>query len=456
MSRQQGKAPIGQEAKRFGIATGIGAGTSAVSALALRKKKIPNWTKGVTGGLVSAVAGVGSMPIQSKLMQRSSHGQYTVTPAGVSRTRKKALPASSSAQRVDAYGNPTFAKADTYPGSTLTHGQKRARVMAAGTTPGVGDFAAAAAAGRMAPPNLRAKTQALQFSGSVGGSTVGATAGAYGGAALVKKVPAVRAHAEWANGKLDANVRDPINAAKARAAGKIHPKFGEWVKARDAKAGSTFGRRAGKWAASSHPGVARVGRAATKAHGPLAGAGAAAVLGAVVGQSIGSTAGSTSAYGHALHLEDKQRGYKITKSTDNRHGSRISKAESPKAMNRAEVRRSAKAKNQSAALSVLGSTTGLGALGSQVAGRSLGRRLPRTAARLKSLPVPLLTAGAGLGGVNGLLYARIQHKEAKRELAKGLLHLPRVPLVAPVKAPVPRAGGLVRTNGIVRTRRGSI
>jgi hypothetical protein len=349
-----------------------------------------------------------------------------------------------------------------YAGSNLTHNQKRARVMAAGTAPLpiVGDIAAAKVAGSLAPPNLKHKTEALQFGGSMGGGTAGLAAGAYGGAKLTNKIPAVRRGAERLDNQITERMRKPIASGQQKVADSIHPKLAAKVTERNAtntarREKNTPGKLTEHLIGlAKHPNakVARVGRAAIAVRKPLVGGGAlGAALGGWAGQSAGSTSGSISGYTHALHLEDKQR---VGKSQDNRHGSRISKLAPAPGMSQRQRKKMAHSKHQSAALSVAGGVTGLGALGTTI-GSVNPKFKPTTRAKMLAATLPIVAVGGGLGAINSFKYAGIQHREAQ-SLSKGLHRLPRIPRIAPVKAATTRQGGLVRTNGVTRSRKGSV
>jgi len=414
------RTPIHRQAQSYGVGTLAGSAAGGLTGLAL--KKAPRLHSGIKAGIVGVAgvtAGAATLPAQSKLMQATSHGQYKVTPTGVVRAKRRPVRPSRKATRVARMGGvevpSRVGKAATYPGSDLTHGQKRARVMAAGSTPLVGDFAAAHQAGRMAPPNLRRKTEGLQLGGSVTGSTLGSVAGAYGGAHLARQNKKVRLRADKINAKIDERVRNPIAGVKSKAAHAISPEMGRKVDARTAREGPGWaGRKVADMAVHRRPGVARVGRALIRAHAPLAGpaAASAAVLGGMIGQSAGSTALSTATYGHALKLEDAQQKARVGKSQHNRHGSRVSKLAPAPVATKREHKATAKRKEQSAALSVAGAGTGLTALGATVGSKIPGIG-PKVRGALRKVPVPALTAGAGLGAVNSLIYANIQHKEAK-------------------------------------------
>lgn len=89
-------------------------------------------------------------------------------------------------------------------------------------------------------------------------------------------------------------------------------------------------------------------------------------------------------------------------------------------LNQREREKLARTKRHSAALSVIGGTTGVGALAA-LGGSRLKLLRPATRARLSAAQTPLLTTGAGTGGINAFLGAKVQNREAKQvEAAKAL------------------------------------
>jgi hypothetical protein len=420
-------APISRQAESYGVGTLTGSAAGGLTGLALKKVRLHGGAKAGLIGLAGLTTGVATLPAQSKLMRATSHGKYSVTPTGVARTKTKPARPSTRATRVERRNGTEvpsrLGKSASYPGSNLSHGQKRALVLAGGTTPLVGDFTAAATAGRMAPPNLRKKTAALQATGSLGGSAVGGAAGAYGGAALVRHVPALHAPA--------AHIKNTVDTVKHGVASRIHPKLGEVVGRRQEAARSGVDTsRITRLAAHRHPALARVGRAAVRARKPLLGVGAVgATLGLAAGQSAGSTIGSSLTYGHALKLEDKQRGKRVAKSKDTRHGTRISKLATAPGMSERERHKAARAKEQSAVLSQVGGGLGLAATGSLLGSKVVHNA--KLARHLKAAPVPIMALGGSVGAVNAFKYAAIQHAEAKK------LRAPQ-PVVASKAFPLPR------------------
>jgi hypothetical protein len=134
---------------------------------------------------------------------------------------------------------------------------------------------------------------------------------------------------------------------------------------------------------------------------------------------VGGMTGQNVAYGRAMTRDDRLRAQRhhdagVVKAlaTSERPGPK------PIPLSRGEQNRLRRRKERSAALSVLGGTTGLSALGATLGSAALKKRptlalrIPKTTKALKDVQVPLLTAGAGLGGINSFNYASIQHKEA--------------------------------------------
>ena len=284
-----------------------------------------------------------------------------------------------------------------YPGADLTNGQKRRRVLAAGSAPIVGDFAAAGLAGRMAPPELRKKTTALQLGGSTGGSLVGGTAGAYGLARLAR-IKAVRTSADKVGSGLD--------KAKSSAAHKVNPALGAKVDAAQARGGKVE-RGIGKLVAHKRPGIARAGRVLARARKPLTGVGYAAAVGAMGGQALGSTAVGSLTYGHALKLEDK-----LHKSTDNRKGSgRVSKADKVTGMGVAQEQRQLKRRHRAVALGATSSAAGLVGMGT-LGAAGLPRLKPVRAQLLRTATGATIVSG-GLGGLAGMRSANLATRDIK-------------------------------------------
>ena len=387
----------------------VGTGTGAAIHHVLGRTRLPGSARSAVAGMSMVGASAATLPVQSKLIHRASGGEYEVTPYGVRRKKTNAVRPSKRATTIEARpgrgGDPRHTRQQIVPssvgkayyGEDMTHAQKRRRVAAVTGPPIVGDIAQAAQAGRMAPPDLRKKTAAMTYVSGQAGGGAGTVAGAYGAAALARRSK------KFSTGT--AKVNDAMDSGKARARKAVHlpPKGG----------GPSLGAKALKKA----PGGFQ--RAAQRAVRPLAGHGKAAAVGAFVLGGLGGVAGSQSGYGAALHMEDKYKAARSHDSQSARHGTRVAKAEG-KVLSQREQVKLRRQKEQSAALSMAGSATGLTALGTSV-GSKIPHVSPKIRGHLGKIPVPLLTAGAGLGGVNGLIYANIQHKEAGSKVKKAYL-----------------------------------
>lgn len=390
----------------------IGGGVLASSAGGLvnfalkRHTKLPGAARASIAAMAATGAGAASLPVQSKIMNRASHGEYEATAYGVRRTKTKPARPSTQATQVEARASrgadPRRARQEIvgkYYGEDMTHAQKRARVASITGVPFVADAAQAVQAGRMAPPELRRRTVAMTYvPGQVGG-VGGSVAGAYGAAALARR------SAKFSTGT--AKVDDKINAGKAKVRSAVHlPPKGN---------GPSVGARAlGKTPGSLQRAVAR-------ARKPLAGHAKAAAVGALALGALGGQAGSQTGYGAALRMEDKLKAKRATGNQGARHGTRIAKrSDSTLGQTKRDQAKLRRQKEQSAALSMIGGVTGLSALGASV-GSKVPHLSPRIRGRLGKIPVPALTVGAGLGGVNAFKYADIQHKEASAKIKKAYL-----------------------------------
>lgn len=443
----------------------IGTTTGGVVHHVLGKTKFPGTARSAAAMMTATGVGALTLPLQSRIMNRATKGAYETTATGVRRVKTKPKRPSSVSTQVEARssrgadprrarqeivgkayiqrslrkvprarlieshkaamweeqtrGQAPLAQAHQqfirelkalpakqtsnarflarrtagvakYYGEDMSHAQKRRRVATVTGLPFVADAAQAGQAARMAPPELRRKTAALTYGGGQLGGVSGSVAGAYGAAALARRSKRFTAGT--------AKVDDAVSAGKAKARSVVHlPPKGD---------GPSIGARA----LGKAPSPLR--RAAAKVARPLAGHGKAAAVGSLVLGALGGQAGSQTGYGAALKMEDRLRAKRSTSNQGARHGTRVAKAEPAKVMTPRERVKLRRQKEQSAALSMAGGVTGLGALGASV-GSKVPHVSPKIRGRLGKVPVPLLTAGAGLGGINAFKYADIQHKEAK-------------------------------------------
>lgn len=446
--------------------------------------KMPGGVRAATAGMTATAAGALTLPLQSKIMNHVSQGKYEATPTGVRRVKTKPKRPSSAATQVEARasrgadqrraraeivpvgkrGEGTAARLNTrlmsaadriehrrrgklvatglrraasdpggfasqfvakYYGEDMTHAQKRARVASITGVPFVADMAQAAQAGRMAPPELRKKTAALTYGGGQLGGVSGSVGGAYGAAALARRSKSFSAGT--------VKVDDAIAAGKAKARSTVGLK--------PKGTGPSRGARALKHAPES------VQRGMARAVKPLAGHGKAAAVGSLALGALGGQAGSQTGYGAALNMEDRLRTKRSHSNQGARHGTRVAKRDASVGQTKRDQVKLRRAKEQSAALSMAGGVIGLSALGA-----TIGSKIPHVPVRVRGhlgkFPVPALTVGAGLGGINAFKYADIQHKEAAARVKKG--YLTSVTGAVVRRAPSARKGFVRQT----RTRTG--
>lgn len=385
-------APVRLQAANYAVGGLVGSGTGALANRLLRGR-LPGPAKAAAAAMTGITAGTLALPVQSRYTQRATHGRYEVTPTGVRRKKTKPKRPSTAATIVegrsgrttmspagirDAMGPSALGKAESYPGSTLSHNQKRARVQAVGGIPILGDFSQAGAAAAMAPPPLRRRTAALQYGGSVTGGALGQVGGAALALGAARRFKSVQRGAEKVTSASDRATN------LARSAVHLKPKTGPSTLERAALSASTHHRI---------PTPIRRGLSAATHNPKVAGAGL------LLGGMVGGTAGGQGAYTAALRMEDRYK---------REHG--LSKA-APLGppLTRQEKKKLSRRKVHNAALSQIGGALGLGALAATIG----GRKFPV----LRTVQTPLLTAGAGVGGINAFIGAKVQRKEAEQTLA---------------------------------------
>ena len=300
------------------------------------------------------------------------------------------------AKKIDFGFSADFGKA--YYGEDMSRAKKRSMVAAVTGLPVAADIAQAGLAARMAPPPLRKKTAAQVYGGGQVGGLAGTAAGAYGAAALARRSIKFEAGTVKVNDALDSG------KAKVRNAVGLAPK---------SEKPSLVARALRKTPGSIQRGTVKMAK-------PLAGHGKVAAVGGLIGGAAGGMTGSQTGYGFALRAEDRYKAKVARSSQSARHGSRVAKADAPKIMTPREQTKLRRAKHHNAVSSQVGGAIGLTALAA-----TLGSKVPtvgrKNAARLAKVPVPLLTAGAGLSGLNSFGYASIQNKEASHKIKKSFV-----------------------------------
>lgn len=241
-------------------------------------------------------------------------------------------------------------KADipAYGGRDLSTRKKAALTFASNSVPVVGDFAVGATAAHLAPPKQKAKAALTQSGGSLAGTVGGAYLGTKASTHLARR-----------------------SAGYERAATHLNVK---------GNAAMNMARRA----------VGRTPRPAGKA--------AAAIVGGALGASALGNVGTGIGFKTNLNRERHWRKEQLAKLA-------------PVQLDSRERKTLAGRKRRSATLSQVSGATGIGALSALALSRT--PKVPvKLAARLRAAQTPLLTTGAGTGGINAFLGAGVQRKEA--------------------------------------------
>lgn len=274
-------------------------------------------------------------------------------------------------------------KAESYPGSHLSPGEKRARVIAAGATPFIGPLAAGAQAAKLAPKEQR-RSAAITQTGSI---WAGAGAGAVGGAFTAAKSPKVDRQLQRGATKINAVRNQLADRAPRRVQRLVRPATGP--------------SRVGRAALRAVERTGRFGR-------PIAANPRAAGLGALGGKAVGTAVGGALGYTAVLHREHER----------NARLSRVGKAQVAGAgLTQREQREQYRRRRHALGLSI--AATGLGAAGAgTLAAREIGPHLPRVGPRLaphtsKLERAGLATAllGGAVGSAQGVTSARIQRRD---------------------------------------------
>ena len=332
------------------------------------------------------------------------------------------------------HGHPLIGKRED-PGASMSRGERRARIAAAGPPiPVVGDIIQARTAGKLSPKRYERRTQVQAFGAGQAGGFAGNAAGAGLALGAARLSPGFDRRAKAANDKVDA--------------------FKDAIKDR---AYSTVGRERGRG-----PGLAT--RALTHRRTPEAvRRGAAAVVGSPVGRAVArnpKVAAIGALVGGSVGAPTAQQAMlSHTMTRDDRYRRRYAKRDTttPIPLTHRESTQLRRRKEAAAVASQFTGATGIAALGATLGASALKRgRLKElhwakpARKKLQHSTVPLVVAGSGVGGLNSFNYANIQHQEA-RQIRKAL-GVPR--LVAVRRAPSMRRGFVRQTrypSGMVRT-----
>lgn len=398
---------------------GVGAGSAAggLTHHSLGKTRLSGGKRSAAASIAGVLAGTATLPAQSKIIQRASHGRYEATATGVRRKKRQPAPASSKAglhgnvakaynpkqlrnyrgiwtaprRGPDKGGRLVAVRKAEDVGGGMTRGQRRTRFVASGGVPVVGDFTSAAQAARLAPPGRRRKVAAQQGAANVGSGLSGNVAGGVGAAYLAGRHKGFERKVTAANDWVD------TKANRARAAVGMKP-----ARKGPGRVSRTL----------QHP---RLPTPIRSAAGLVASKPKVAAVGALVGGALAGTAGSQTHYGRVMTRDDRYR--KANPSAA--HGSRKVSKLAGKPLSQREKQQLAGRKRRNAMMLYFTGTTGLGALGATTGEKVLRTRKPKIASHLGRATVPLLTAGAGVGGLNAYTGAKIQRREAQT-LSKGL------------------------------------
>lgn len=436
------KPPPKLVAGNYALGAAIGSGAGALTHLGLGRTKVGGAARSALAASAALGVGSASIPAQSRVIQRATHGQYEATPNGVRRRKRAPVKPSRYAERQPA-GSPV-AKVDD-PGARMSRGERRARVTASGPPiPVVGDIAQARTAARLSPAPYRRRSAAQNYTAGAAGGAAGNVVGGVGAAYLASRSPGFSRRATAAN--------DRVEGAKASVRSKVGLK---------APSGPSLGAKAAQRAGERSPrlkalagAVARsgVGRTVASHKGPAA-------IGALVGGAIAGQAAQQSMYGHIMTRDDR---YRRAHNPQGRHGSRVSK-DAVSGMSRREEVANIKRKQRAAAANAALSTASIGATG--LLGGSLLPKIRHTprAGKLRTASFATGTVAGGLAALNGIEGSRLQRRDlaARRRVleSKGgvtkALTIPR-PRLVPTgarRAPAMRRGFIRQTrypSGITR------
>jgi hypothetical protein len=442
------KAPAHARGTQLAIAAGSGAGGSALARLAMRGAS--GKAKALVSPIAGALAATASVPASNRAVQRSTKGEYVVTPTGVRRAKDVIKKPSSKARQVSSrYGPMRQQVVPTDMGKRDSYRVQRAKITAAGSTPLVGPYAQAHLASHYAPKGHKAEAGARQIAyGPAAGMAAGVGA-AYGGAALARHVAPVGTKAEqalqWRSDKInDVRRRVGLGPSKPAAEGSRRARVVSRAKANRlakplmhnrgtaaAAAVGFLGARAAVGGTGTQLAISRNQRDQSRL--------SKGVITTPLTEQFAERVASTRRAFHAANQatrEAGQRGRRLGPtpvrqmrtertvgqiSSENRAALKAAKGrvktgqvelDAFRAKNahilkldaggqtKREKHKLADTKRLNAALATTAGTAGLASLG-------------LLATRHKAKAVPLSIVGSGIGGANALIGARVQRHEAK-------------------------------------------
>lgn len=412
------RPPAKLVAGNYALGAAIGSGAGGLAHLGLGRTKLGGKTRSAIAATTALAAGSSSIPVQSRIIGRATHGRYEATPNGVRRAKRTPVKPSTRAE-VQRPGSPV-AKADA--GAGLSRNQRRARVTAAAGIPGpIGDLSSAAMAGRLAP-TAHKRTALQQYAGSQAGGLTGQAAGAAGALALAHRSPAFGARAD----RLHTGIVGAKNQVKAKVG--IKPTTGSRIPQRAKTVAGAVGRTAAGRAVARRPGVAAVG--------------------ALAGGVIGGQAGQQLTYGRIMNRDDAYR----RNQGQSRHGTRVGKADAVTGMSRRQEVQQIRRKQRSAALGATTAAGSIGATGLLAASYAPKLRATGRGGKLRNASFALGTLAGGVGAANSLEGAHLQRKDlaARRRVLQSKGGVAKVGIrLAPTgirRAPAMRRGFIRQTR----------
>lgn len=470
------KPPPRLMAGNYALGGAIGSAAGGLTHLGLGRTKVPGAVRSGLAATAGVLAGASTLPLQSRAIQRASHGRYEATATGVRRRKTRPVRASARASTVDTRSGSPAANRAAIVGKMSPRTLVNTGAAAAGAHWTVNLVRAAdKVAPKTVPASRRGKLVATGRTKAA--NTVRAVA--YDASAINDKDQLVREGlakaddpgASMSRGERRARVSAtgipvPVvgDVLQARAAGRLSPQHYRRRSAVQNFAASTGGGLAGNVAGAAgalglahvSPGFnrkasaandavdaakatvrskvglsgaakprrapAQLASAAARWKGSVAGRAVArnpkvAAIGALAGGAVGGMAAQQATYGHIMTRDDA---YRHAHNPSARHGTRVAKADQGTALSPRERAKLVRRKHHNAAMSMITGTTGLSALGATLGAHLLKVKNPAVAAKLAGARVPLLTSGAGVSGVNAFNNAAIQRKESQT-IKKGLV-----------------------------------